>query len=280
MRVEACCQALLRSILPDLDPQRKGICFDIGVGTFAFYCELFAELGFTTVAVEPSPTNKLRKICQSRDIQLIEQCLSDRVGTQTLYLGKFARFPNSNFSSLDGDWFGSSENTQQVATLDLATLLQQVLASQLTCFKLDIEGWEPVVIEQFRQLPDALLPDLVMFEYGGGGSYAQGKRGWSTRFLDGTFRCLSYLQQRGYDFSIMIDYAPGTTVKVFDLQRLNLAQETPFYSNALYGNILCFQKHRYSNHFIQTICAPYQTGFVNWLVGTLVSYSLLQSQDR
>ncbi len=63
MRVESCCQKLLEQLLPDLDPQRQGICIDVGVGTFAFYCELFARLGFSTVAIEPSPTDKLRIIC-------------------------------------------------------------------------------------------------------------------------------------------------------------------------------------------------------------------------
>ena len=119
MRVEACCQALLKQILPDLDPQRGGLCFDIGVGTFAFYCQLFAQLGFTSIAVEPLPTKKLRALCQHYHIPLIEQCLSDRVGTQTLHMGEFARFVNSNFNSLAPDWFGASGNTCQVLTLDL-----------------------------------------------------------------------------------------------------------------------------------------------------------------
>jgi FkbM family methyltransferase len=271
MRVEACCQALLKPILPKLDPTRTGVCFDIGVGTFAFYCELFAQLGFTTVAVEPSPTDTLRAICRKYPIHLIEQCLSDRVGTQTLHMGQFAKIANSNFSSLAADWFGASADTKPVPTLDLATLLQQVSPSQITCFKLDIEGWEPVVINQFLALPNVLLPKLVMFEYGGGSGRKTGEKGWSPKFLGGTMDCLKVLQQQGYDFSIMVDHAAGTRAKVFDLQALDLSQDTPFYANGIYGNILSFYQSRYPLDLINEICAPYRGGVVNWLVSKWVS---------
>jgi len=271
MRVEACCQALLESLLPELDPDRQGLCVDVGVGTFAFYCELFAQLGFTTMAVEPSPTDKLRAICQQHSISLIEQCLSDQVGTQTLHMGQFAKLANSNFSSLSADWFGASSSTRSVPTLDLATLLSQVSTPHITAFKLDIEGWEPVVIQQFTELPSKQLPRVVMFEYGGGSSRAQGSKGWSPHFFEGTMTCLKVLQQKGYAFSIMVDYAAGTQAKVFDLQSLDLAQESPFYDNGVYGNILCFYQQHFSVEKIQRLCTPYRGGLANWLVSTFVS---------
>lgn len=271
MRVEACCQALFEHLLPDLDPQRRGLCVDVGVGTFAFYCELFARLGFTTVAVEPSPTDKLRAVCQQYSIRLIEQCLSDRVGIQPLHLGQFASVANSNFSSLAADWFGASTTTRPVPTLDLATLINQVAATQITAFKLDIEGWESVVIQQFKELTLALLPRVVMFEYGGGGSRQKGEKGWSPKFLAGSLDCLHTLQQQGYGFSIMVDYAPGTRAKVFDLQTLDLAKTSPFYANAVYGNMLCFYQQRYSLAQIEHLCRPYGGGLANWLVSKLVS---------
>ncbi|MEO1294738.1 MAG: FkbM family methyltransferase [Cyanobacteria bacterium J06636_16] len=271
MRVETCCQALLKQILPDIDPDREGLCFDIGVGTFAFYCELFAQLGFTTIAVEPLPTDKLRVVCQRYPIQLIEQCLSNRVGTQSLYTGQFAYVANANFSSLAADWFGASAHAQQVATLDLANLLQTVSAVRITCFKLDIEGWESLVIQQFLDLPTALLPKLVMFEYGGGCSRKDGQKGWSPKFLDGTVSCLKTLQQRGYGFSIMIDYAWGTEAKIFDLQTMDLSSNSPFYTNSVYGNILSFYEYDCTSEFIHKICSPYRGGIMNWLVNKLVS---------
>ena len=62
MKVEDCCQALLAQILPTVDPQRQGICIDVGVGTFAFYCELFAQLGFETLpSFVVGPMERLRE---------------------------------------------------------------------------------------------------------------------------------------------------------------------------------------------------------------------------
>ncbi|NJL45621.1 MAG: methyltransferase [Leptolyngbyaceae cyanobacterium SM2_3_12] len=271
MRVEACCQALLKQILPTLDPKRTGLCVDVGVGTFAFYCELFAQMGFTTVAMEPCPTDKLLNICQRYPIQLIQQCLSNQVGTQTLHMGQFAKVANSNFSSLAPDWFGASGVTRQVKTLDLRSLLAILPAAPITCFKLDIEGWEPMVIQQFSDLPGEQLPKLVMFEYGGGGALKTGAKGWSPRFLNGTMDCLKTLQKRGYGLSIMVDYAAGTPAKVFDLQGVSLGQDNLFYPNAVYGNILTFYDCSYPVPLIEEICAPYRGGLVNWLVGKLVS---------
>lgn len=271
MRVEACCQELLRYALPVLDPQRKGVCFDVGVGTFALYCELFAKQGFATVAVEPLPTKKLKEICQRYSIHLFEQCLSDRLGTQTLHMGRFAGFANSNFSSLDPDWFGVSGSTKEVATTDLNSLLNLVGEYPITCLKLDIEGWEPVIIRQFRNLSTDQLPYLAMFEYGGGSNRHQNSKGWSPKYLDGTISCLQTLQDLGYGQSIMIDYAAGTTAKMFDLQAVDLSQDTFFPTNSVYGNILSFYQYSLDKARVNAICARYEHGLVNWLVGRLIS---------
>jgi FkbM family methyltransferase len=266
MRVEACCQALLKQILPDLDPTCRGTCFDVGVGTFAFYCQLFAQLGFATVAVEPCPTGRLKTLCRRYDIELVEQCLSDQNGTQTLYLGEFARFGNPNFNSLAADWFAASSQTRQVPTLDLLTLLTQTKSTQVTVLKLDIEGWEGVVMAQLDQLPKPLLPALVMFEYGGGSRRDHGRQGWSSKFLKGTIGCLKTLQAQGYGQSIMIDYAAGTRAEIFDLRTLDLDQTLPFHPHSLYGNIIVLRQQDYPASQIGEITAPYQGGVVHRLV--------------
>jgi FkbM family methyltransferase len=271
MRVEACCEALLRQVLPILDPHQEGTCFDVGVGTFALYCELFAQLGFTTIAVEPLPDKRLRAVCERNSIQLIEQCLSSETGQRTLHIGQFARLKNTNFSSLDPDWFGASRTTIQVDTLNLNSLLQTVGKSPITCFKLDIEGWEPFVIAQLEKIDKAQLPRLVMFEYGGGGYRHQYQKGWSQKFFNGTLHCLSTLQKLGYGHSIMVDYADGSAVKLFDLQCIDLSGDTLFYKNSVYGNILTFLEHRLDKVNIDSICSPYQQGFIQWLVGKLLA---------
>ncbi len=270
MRVEACCQALLGHILPELDPQRQGTCIDVGVGTFAFYCEQFVKQGFATVAVEPIPVKKLTQLCDRQNIKLIEKCLSDRNGVQTLFIGQFGGVLNNNFNSLSSEWFASSGKSKQVETLDLKTLLSHLGFPPLTCLKLDIEGWEPVVLKQFPQLLPEQCPEVVMFEYGGGKLRSKGEGGWSTQFLSGTLDCLSVLQSTGYSLGIMVDYAPKSRVKVFDLQSVAISPAI-FYKQAIYGNLIILKNYRYDAETINNWCEPYRKSMVNWIATQLIA---------
>jgi len=186
-------------------------------------------------------------------------------------MGRFAGIANSNFSSLDPDWFGVSGATKQVETTDLKSLLTLTGEDSITCFKLDIEGWEPVVVQQFRTLPTVQLPRLVMFEYGGGSNRRQNRKGWSPKYLDGTISCLKTLKDLGYGQSIMIDYAAGTKARVFDLQTVDLSQDTLFHTNSVYGNILSFYQFSLDKARVDKICAPYESGLVHGLVARLIS---------
>ena len=152
MRVEPCCQALLAKLLPEIDPQRQGVCIDVGVGTFAFYCQIFAELNFTSLAIEPLPVKALKKLAEHPKLTLLPVCLSDQNGEQTLYVGKFAGIFNSNFSSLSPQWFGASGQARQVQTITLQSLIERQNIEQITCLKLDIEGWEWAVVKQLEKL--------------------------------------------------------------------------------------------------------------------------------
>ena len=282
MRVEPCCQTLLRKILPYLDLPREGICFDVGVGDFAFYCDLFAQLGFSTVAVEPSPNRKLKRLCHRNSIQLLECCLSDQNGTQALHLGKFAYLFNRNFNSLEAEWFASSQETKLVSTIDVIELLRITEAEKVTCLKLDIEGWETVIIKQLKQLPSSQLPKVIMFEYGGGSRRYQGIKGWSPKFLAATMNCLETLQNCGYGLSILIDYAPSATTKIFDLHSSVLDPEEIFLPNAVYGNIIAFQGNNNAESainlqgeemvtMIDEITLPYQGKWLNTLIERLAT---------
>ena len=272
MRVEACCQALLAEILPEIDPKKEGYCIDVGVGTFAFYCEVFAKLGYPTIAVEPLPVKKLKQICDRYPIKLIESCLSNLDGKQTLYLGNFAGLFNSNFSSLSPDWFGSSQKTKEIKSITLPTLLDKIKPTQITCLKLDIEGWEFNVIEQLPKISKTLLPKIVMFEYGGGVNKNQGKKGWSKDFLDKTLNCLSVLQSCGYGSSMMIDFAPRTQEKMFDLRSLDLKKDQLFSNKSVYGNIISLRDCIIPEEKIHNICQSYyNSSLIDLLVNTVVS---------
>ena len=257
MRVEACCQRILSYVLPLVDEKREGICIDVGVGTFAFYCEMFSMLGFKTIAVEPLPVEGVRVLCQYDDITLIEACLSDVTGTQTIHLGNVAAGWDSNYASLEPDWFGVSTETREVQSLTLSKLLLNLNAQKVTCLKLDIEGTESTVITKFGELPKAWLPNVVMFEYGGGDYKEKGQYGWSPKFIKATMECLKSLNDCGYGFCIMIDNALNTKAKIFDLQSLILEPDSIFYQNGGYGNIIAFRDFNLPEEVLTKLCAPY-----------------------
>ncbi|MEY3866716.1 MAG: hypothetical protein RLZZ338_607 [Cyanobacteriota bacterium] len=258
MRVEACCQRILSYTLPLVDEKREGICIDVGVGTFAFYCEMFAMLGFKTIAVEPLPVEGVRVLCRYDSINLIEACLSDINGIKTLYLGNLAAGCDSNYASLEPDWFGVSTETLEVQSLTLSKLLLNLNVDKVTCLKIDIEGAESTVIKTFRELPQAWLPSVVMFEYGGGaGTKKTGQHGWSPKFLSATMECLNALKECGYGFSVMVDNALDTEAKVFDLQTSNLEPDNIFYQNGGYGNIISFRRLTLPEDEVRKVCSPY-----------------------
>ena len=257
MRVEACCQRILSYVLPLVDEKREGICIDVGVGTFAFYCEMFSMLGFKTVAVEPLPVEGVRVLCQYDSITLIEACLSDVNGTKTIHLGNVAAGCDSNYASLEADWFGVSTETREVQSLTLPKLLLNLNAQKVTCLKLDIEGAESTVITKLRELPKAWLPSVVMFEYGGGDSREKGQYGWSPKYAKATMECIGALKECGYNCSIMIDSALDTEARIFDLESSNLEPDLIFYPNGGYGNIIAFRDFHIAQDEVTKVCAPY-----------------------
>ncbi|MEQ8999220.1 MAG: FkbM family methyltransferase [Coleofasciculus sp. B1-GNL1-01] len=261
MHVEECCQALLAHLLPIIDEKREGICIDVGVGTFTFYCELFADLGFKTFAVEPLPCNTLQQMCQFYGITLFENCLADINGVQTLHIGTFQGNDNLNLCSLEKDWWGASTKTVQVECLTLNKLLSDIntqkSTQKITCLKLDIEGAELTVIRQLLELPESLLPSVVMFEYGGGDNRETGEKGWSQKFLDATLECLEILKLCGYSFSLIIEASKEATESIFDLQKHNLDPDQIFNSQAIWGNIISFRNFSYPSQQIQELCLPF-----------------------
>ena len=266
MQVEDCCQALLAQILPTIDEQREGICVDIGVGTFAFYCEVFAKLGFQTVAVEPLPIDVLRQLCSRHKINLIEACVSEVSGSQTLHIGTFKGSENINLSSLESDWWGSSTKTVKVQSLTLSEVLSRVNAEKVTCIKIDVEGAEFRIIKQFGALPKSLLPDVVMFEYGGGDRKEGGQKGWSEKFVSATYECLQIVKDSGYASSIIIDSAKEANEIIFNLQSSNLDTRQIFPKASVYGNIIAIKGNASESLKIDDIleiCAKYKDETIN-----------------
>ncbi|MEB3161150.1 MAG: FkbM family methyltransferase, partial [Synechocystis sp.] len=273
MRVEPCCQALLAALLPQIDPDRQGICIDVGVGTFAFYCQIFAEQGFPAIAVEPLPVKALQKLAEQPNLTLLPVCLSVQDGEQTLYVGKFAGIFNSNFSSLSPQWFGASGQAKQVKTITLNSLIQQQKINKITCLKLDIEGWEWQVIKQLETVADHLLPEVVMFEYGGGVNRQKSQKGWSAEFFQNTLNSLALLKTLGYGHGLLLDFAPDRQEVAFDLKKLAVSDlDLLFPPDSVYGNIIIFKTYHPDPEQIAQVCQSYYR--INWierLVTALVS---------
>jgi FkbM family methyltransferase len=259
MHVEECCQALLVYIIPFLDPERHGDCYDIGVGTFAFYCELFAKLGFKTIAVEPLPIDLLKRLCKTHAITLIEKCLSDKDDVQTMYVGSYENSENLNLSSLLPNWWGASTNEKLVQSTNLASLLSSTSVKEITCIKLDVEGTEPLVLKQLSEIPVNLLPKVITFEYGGGGVREEKHGGWSDRFIDPTISSLDTLKLLGYRFTIIIEAAGGIKERILDLNDEEISVDNLFPPKAIYGNIITVRcAQMFNREEIIEICSKYR----------------------
>lgn len=258
MHVEKCSQALLINTLPRIDKSRNGICIEVGVGTFAFYCELFARTGFPAVAVEPLPAKKLINICQLFNIRLIRACVSDKDGMDSLYIGTFKGSENVNLSSLRSDWWGASSKSIEVPTITVNMLLKEVNVGSITCLKLDIEGMEPVVIKQLQDISPSQLPSIVMFEYGGGAARQTNQSGWSEVYLKGSVECFRILKRLNYKQAIMVDSSPQSKEQIINLNKVDISSESLFQPFSNYGNVICFQKIVTTESEIERICVPFR----------------------
>lgn len=260
MLVELCCQALLSRMLPLVDPKRTGLTIDIGVGTGDFYFQLFNQLKFKTIAVEPLPTDQVRQLCIDSNIKLIESCISDIDGPVSIYVGKDENNEeNYNRSSMRSDWFGSSKNARQVVSMSLPNLLIKLNICEVTCLKIDVEGMELAIIKQLKDLEETLIPKLLMFEYGGGGERESNQGGWSQEIIEGTMQSIEIVRQLGYEKLILVDLAPNTEARLLSLKTLALEPTAIFPDNSIYGNIIALRDIHYSKSQIAAICRPYQS---------------------
>ncbi|NEQ67701.1 MAG: FkbM family methyltransferase [Symploca sp. SIO2D2] len=258
MQVEPCCQALLSQILPEVDKKCLGLTIEVGVGTFAFYFKLFEQLGFQAIAVEPLPTEQVRQLCSSGNISLIESCISDIDGLVDFYLGSYEGQRSLNLNSMRPDWWGSSSTAIQVPSMSLHSLLSTLETKQLTCLKIDVEGMEFSIIKQLPSLPENLLPQVLMFEYGGGSTRKRGQGGWSQEILDETMKSLDIICNLGYRQAIIVDSAANGKEQVIDLKAISLEPTVVFPPQSVYGNIITLRGAQYTEEKIAAVCQLYR----------------------
>ncbi len=205
MDYELMSRRLLTSLAVAFDVNSQGAAIDIGCGDDDAYLRKFVEHGFRTLAVEPLVSNKLRGKCFWAGATLERVAISDTDGHATMYLGQFRGSPTLALSSLHADWWGSSQETREVPTMRLDTLLAKWNIDKITILKMDVEGGELAIISQLQSFPPDLLPTLVQFEYGGGCPKSKGGGGWSEKYFSRTCECLSILQGLGYKWVALVE---------------------------------------------------------------------------
>lgn len=260
MHVEDCCQSILSKVLPLVDHERRGLAVDIGVGTFAFYCELFDKLGFQTVAVEPLPTKQLLKLCCRRNIRLIQTCISETQGDVAIFIGQFEGKENLNLSSLRHDWWGSSAQKVIVPSINLDDLVKDLNYPKITCIKIDVEGVEFSIIHQLSDLKKDLLPKILMFEYGGGNSKKSGIGGWEKEIFNDTINAITLLKRLAYKQILIIDSAE-TRIRISNLEDDSFSAKNLFKENDIYGNIIVLKEDSTAINYVNSIRDNYDERF-------------------
>lgn len=192
MQFEDRTEELLRALLPHVDPGRSGTCIEIGVGTYHWYCDLFARAGYRSVGVEPVPSQPFLDRLRLGDITFFEGVVAEHDGTLAVYLGKDV---DTNLSSIRRDWWAATDQTKAVRSMTLATLLREAGVERLTCLKVDAEGSEARILGQLSRLPPRYWPAIVVFEFGAA-VFADGK--WLDHFDTDTMECLRILRACGY----------------------------------------------------------------------------------
>lgn len=240
MNVEPCTMDVLRMILPRIDGERLGLAIDVGVGTFDFYCLLFRDMGFETVAVEPLPAKELKRLCRERHIALIKRCVAATNGRQRLYVGQWQGVENHNLSSLRPDWWGGGTKAVTVKCLTLGALLGSLKRTRITCLKLDVEGMESAIIAQLDAIESAHIPSVLVFEYGGGDTRESGQAGWNQDYVARTMQSIRSLAAFGYKEMIVIEANSKGCRRLACRTEMTDAGDV-FECDALYGNIIALR---------------------------------------
>lgn len=186
----------LYDLLHDLDPDKQGWCIDGGAGVQDFFGLYFSEWGWPSVIVEPLPSDALlNSLHNGVVLEAAALCaVDDRV---TLFTGH-----DGNTHSLDANWQDVTGHPhanveRSVQGIRYQSLLDKYHINHVACLKLDIEGSEWSVIQQFVE-DDITLPQIVSIEYGGGFSKASGMGGWQEHRFNKVLQCVDVLRACGY----------------------------------------------------------------------------------
>lgn len=250
--VEAHTWSCIRGLMIHLDPERQGVAIDAGAGEGDYYFEWFANFGYQTVLVEPIPSDYVRQLAGQHQVHLYLYALSDHNGWANLYTSS----EHYGIHSLSASTWGKVSECQQVGTISLITLIGEVVTytRRITVLKLDIEGAEPVVIQQLDTLHPRLRPAIVSFEFGGIHPVSEGVGAWSSEHRASLLQSFATLKANGYRKALLITSGNSDRMDVLDLQQ-PLAFESIFRPDDIWGNIVTTRSRR--------ITADQLIGFAN-----------------
>jgi FkbM family methyltransferase len=144
------------------------VCLDIGanIGSHALVMAFAAGPGGRVIAVEPHPVvaKRLLKNVQLNgllNVSVVRAALSDSDGTARFYVPEEDR-PNQGISGFTAT--ESATREIQVPTLSGPTFVDRYELTSCDFIKIDVEGYEAVVLEQLSDLIETHHPHMI-FEY-------------------------------------------------------------------------------------------------------------------
>jgi hypothetical protein len=100
--------------------------------------------------------------------------------------------------------------------------------------------------------------EVVVFEYGGGGTEQKGRGGGLISGFFETVCCFNILKDLTYRTVILVDSLPDSMEKVFDLSEHDISPDAIFYPQAVYGNAICFRNCIMDVSWVNGICTHYR----------------------
>jgi FkbM family methyltransferase len=246
MNIELATDLLLQSLLEKTDSQKNGAFVEIGLGNVNHSFLWAGKLGYKCYGVEPLPSADLLSLARLHDVDLTEAAISTSTGQLPIYIGNLDGWALSDISSLDPDWWGSGLESKMVSSLSLGDYFARKELERVACLKIDTEGSEFAVMSGLYNAHLKQLPQIVTFEYGGGGTKALSTGAWKPAFFERTLHCLEMIKRLGYTMALVVEQN-ANSVRFFELQSLPNF-DAFFCCNAAVGNVICTQTYLSTEH--------------------------------
>ncbi len=256
MHPERTIKKIIPYLLKKYDKSKEGVAIDIGIGTDNYYFPIFQKENYKTFAIEPLPCENLLELIPKTKVVFINECISDYNGTIEIYTGRYEGNDYVDVSSTNFDWWGIDKNskTESVSCRNLKSVIEDFRIKKITYFKVDTEGTEFTIIKQFEDIPIYIYPEIIEFEYGGGGTKMEGKAGWSEKYYKQTLDILILLKKIGYKYMLIFEREVEIPIEANIEGDINFTEL--FQDQFVYGNILIFRDKKYSLNKINLFCKP------------------------